>query len=287
MKMSDGVPQLKEYEKLLNSNEFAKMEHYSDAFLARHCKHLQYYRNIWTNDPLHQWSRQWEYSYVFAQLEKRLSDGRRKHSILDAGSGVTFYPYYIASHFPNTQMEACDADANLASIYKDINRQEQRWVGFTEADIMRLPYRDESFDCVYCVSVLEHLSSQETAVQEFHRILKPDGLLILTFDVALAGGDGIALTAVRQLLETLGRQFSTGGVSNREGLEELRSSPAILTTQYCARRNAAHPFWNYSLSRLLWAVAHGYRLCQPANHNHLMTVYCASFLKNAAVYENE
>ncbi len=40
------------------------------------------------------------------------------------------------------------------------------------------------FDTIFCISVLEHLSpaDQLASLREFHRTLKPDGLLVLTFD---------------------------------------------------------------------------------------------------------
>src|SRR5204862_1464608 len=43
---------------------------------------------------------------------------------------------------------------------------------------------DESFDTVVCCSVLEHLTAedQQTAVREMARVLKPGGVVGLTFD---------------------------------------------------------------------------------------------------------
>ena len=51
------------------------------------------------------------------------------------------------------------------------------------ADGTALPYADASFDVAYSISVIEHIpgSGDVTAMSEFARVLRPGGLLILTF----------------------------------------------------------------------------------------------------------
>ena len=51
---------------------------------------------------------------------------------------------------------------------------------FVRLDIHNLPFNDESFDCVVCTEVLEHVYSPYKALDEIHRILKPKGSLILS-----------------------------------------------------------------------------------------------------------
>jgi len=43
-----------------------------------------------------------------------------------------------------------------------------------------LPFRPSSFDVVLCTQVLEHDAAPEQTISEAHRVLVPDGLLILT-----------------------------------------------------------------------------------------------------------
>jgi SAM-dependent methyltransferase len=42
-----------------------------------------------------------------------------------------------------------------------------------------LPFRDDSFDLVYCLSTLEHVTAPGAAVREMMRVLHPDGALML------------------------------------------------------------------------------------------------------------
>ena len=46
-------------------------------------------------------------------------------------------------------------------------------------DITDIQYPDGTFDVIYCSHVLEHVPDDHRAMQEFHRVLKPDGWAIL------------------------------------------------------------------------------------------------------------
>jgi ubiquinone/menaquinone biosynthesis C-methylase UbiE len=48
------------------------------------------------------------------------------------------------------------------------------------SDITAMPEPDASFDAIMCIDVFEHLPDPIKAIQEFARLLKPGGHLILT-----------------------------------------------------------------------------------------------------------
>lgn len=48
-------------------------------------------------------------------------------------------------------------------------------------DIVRIPYPDESLDAVIATGVLEHVARDYDSLRELHRILKPEGRLILSY----------------------------------------------------------------------------------------------------------
>ena len=52
-------------------------------------------------------------------------------------------------------------------------------VPLLRASIFALPVRDESFDCVVCSQVIEHIPYDEVIFAEIRRVLRPGGLLIL------------------------------------------------------------------------------------------------------------
>lgn len=48
-----------------------------------------------------------------------------------------------------------------------------------KADITNLPFKDNTFDIIFCNHVLEHIPDDTKAMQELHRVLKSGGMGIL------------------------------------------------------------------------------------------------------------
>lgn len=46
-------------------------------------------------------------------------------------------------------------------------------------DLQNLPFNNNTYDCVFASHVLEHITNDEKAISEIHRILKPEGVAIL------------------------------------------------------------------------------------------------------------
>ena len=68
-----------------------------------------------------------------------------------------------------------------------VERRYRAWarsVGYEArfGSLYNLPAEDEAFDVVTSISVVEHVAHKEFVLKEALRVLKPDGLLILTFD---------------------------------------------------------------------------------------------------------
>ena len=51
---------------------------------------------------------------------------------------------------------------------------------FVRADAHMLPFRNQAFSKVYMIEVLEHLASPLNALREVRRVLKRNGILVLT-----------------------------------------------------------------------------------------------------------
>ena len=121
LKTYSGVPGREAYHAVLNADEFHEIETYSNQFIYKHQSYLARYARKWVLDPLHQWSRQWEYPFVFNALKKaNVEDGAR---ILDAGSGISFFPFLIAQQLRAT-VTCCDVDPLLPTVYTAIGQQE-------------------------------------------------------------------------------------------------------------------------------------------------------------------
>lgn len=65
----------------------------------------------------------------------------------------------------------------------NIQRNQARWPksAFIQADItQQTPFETGSFDCIFALEVMEHVSSPGNMLQEINRILAPDGNLLLS-----------------------------------------------------------------------------------------------------------
>lgn len=61
--------------------------------------------------------------------------------------------------------------ANLDYTTTDLNSP----LADVEADICQLPFKDNSFDVIFCNHVLEHIENDTKAMQELYRVMRPGG----------------------------------------------------------------------------------------------------------------
>ena len=228
LRLRDGVPLQEERDTVLRSDAYREMEAFSEGFLEKNRSVLAGYAARWgAENPLHSWSRQWEYPYVFARVAELVRTQPRAR-ILDAGSGATFFPFYLRGCFDGTTVACCDTDDTLADVFASLNRNMDGDVEFSTADIRALPYDDRSFDLVYCVSVLEHTDSYEDILKEFSRVSNGGGLAV-TFDVSLDGTRDMRPEDLDRMLKALATVFDMDPDLGRTVKSEL-SNPDILTT---------------------------------------------------------
>lgn len=228
LQLRDGVPLKHERDTVLQSEVFREMKAFSEGFLERNRDVLAGYAAKWGADnPLHSWSRQWEYPYVFARVAEVVRANPRAR-VLDAGSGATFLPFYLKRRFEGTTVACCDTDETLTDVFASLNRNMGADVEFSASDIRALPYGDRSFDLIYCVSVLEHTDSYEDILNEFSRVSNGGGLAI-TFDVSLDGTRDMRLKDLDRMLKAMAIVFDKDPDLCRTVRSEL-SNPDIVTT---------------------------------------------------------
>lgn len=275
---ADGIPLESDYKRLIKSDYFKSLENYSDEFLFANQKHLRSFTNRWVGDSLHQWSRQWEYPYVLSRVSQviRKNSGAR---ILDAGSGITFFPYYLKAQFSSASIFCCDYDETLKDVFENINDSVGESVKFSVADLKFLPYEKEEYDVVYCISVLEHTGDYERIIDEFYSILRPGGKLIVTFDVSLDGTRDINVENGTALLSALGKRFDMDNESALD-LRSQASAPGIFTTLAAKNIDANLLPWRYPslIYRMKSLLATG-KLCSWPPP---LTVFCLCLTKPPA-----
>lgn len=271
-----GIPHIDDYKSLIQTSFFRDMETYSNAFLQKNFSLQDHYK--WVKDPFHQWSRQWEYPFVFQSVMEHLDS---RHSvqpplrILDAGSGITFFPYYLAHKLRNADITCCDSDGALAPLFDRVTQSERTdgKVKFTKADLMALPFENDSMDVIYCISVLEHTRSYSRILDDFLRILRPEGCLVLTFDIGLDGVSDISPDSAGALLNEINRRFaSLHGVRDME-IDAARS----LTSSHVTRLDNRLAPWKFPRLSLIKAALRARRL--PTSLGKNLAVFCNAYTK--------
>ena len=90
--------------------------------------------------------------------------------ILDAGCGYFRFSNYLKKY---------DKKAICIDIFiPDIDEAKRN--DFLLASVENLPFKDNSFDFIYCWSVIQFIKDDTRTVNEFHRILKPGGNLLIS-----------------------------------------------------------------------------------------------------------
>ncbi len=210
MSLESGIPTLTQVDALTGEELFADMCAFAEAFSRDYARLPRRYALRWGIDAMRQWSRRWEYPYVARRIADLTADGPagQPFAILDAGSGITFMPYYLSDRYENARITCVDSAASYKPTFDRINRAaDVDRVNFIQAMLQDVPLADGNFDAIYCVSVLEHTGDYATILDEMHRLLRPGGELMITFDISLDGKDDISPALTRELLNMVAQRF--------------------------------------------------------------------------------
>lgn len=144
------------------------------------------------------WDNPWALSN--ANLKKNMK-------ILDCGSGRGVLQFYLSGK--GLDVHSIDISHNRSkffkkinkifktaginynidpySVHKKLNKKYKVNVKFKQESATALSFSDNFFDRVFCISVIEHMDDKTIAMsmKEIERVLKPGGLLLLTFDFHL------------------------------------------------------------------------------------------------------
>jgi len=113
-----------------------------------------------------------------AWVSKTLAALPSSSRILDAGAGEMKNRQYC-NHLTYVSQDFCEYDG-IGAIDEGLQSAwDTRGIDLV-SDIEAIPAPDASFDAIICTEVLEHVPEPTHALDEFMRLLKPGGVLILT-----------------------------------------------------------------------------------------------------------
>lgn len=137
--------------------------------------------------------RLWEYPWAILN-----SDVLPNSKILDVGSGHSLFPLYLAQR--SDHVDSMDtSEKQMKILCPGLAAILELKVNYFIDDATNLSAEDNTYDYVFCLSVLEHLEEEmengipinrhtnkldRKAIREFLRVIKPGGRVILTLDYA-------------------------------------------------------------------------------------------------------
>lgn len=123
------------------------------------------------------------------EIANLLEIGADDH-ILDIGSGIGGPARYFAHRF-GCQVTGIDLTAEFCDVARDLTRLlglESR-VKFEHGNALAMPFANGSFDGAYSMNVSMNIADKGGFYREIHRVLKPEGWLMLSEVAKGAGGD--------------------------------------------------------------------------------------------------
>ncbi len=113
---------------------------------------------------------------IFNQLE--LVTDTNTVKVLDIGCGIGNYLEELIQK--GYTVTGVDVSINMLQISKDRLKKYLSHPPLSLADIEKLPFNNNEFDIILCVGVLEYLKTDDKAIAEISRVLKPAGKIFLS-----------------------------------------------------------------------------------------------------------
>lgn len=126
--------------------------------------------------------------FHFKRVKEKLLDWirpGREHLALDVGCGAGYFLCMIRDRYRRRGFELSMAGVDVSSVQlaflaKRMEKEKLKAVIAVRANAEYLPFADETFDLVTCSEVLEHIRTPSRALEEMRRVLKPQGMLLLS-----------------------------------------------------------------------------------------------------------
>jgi ubiquinone/menaquinone biosynthesis C-methylase UbiE len=115
---------------------------------------------------------------VGRMFQNRKFDVSGCKSILDVGAGAgQILGHLLKRSGPDTRLVAFDLSHQM--LRRARSRLASDRPSYVAGDLTQLPFADNSFDCITCGWVIEHLPDPRPGLRELSRVLQPGGRLLL------------------------------------------------------------------------------------------------------------
>ena len=183
--------------------------------------------------------------YAVEMLKALPESGRGKALDIGCGSGV-YLKELLALGFDAVGMDLSQEMLEVSRQNNDPLRGAQ--LHLVGGDVEHLPFKDAEFDLVLCIGVMGYLLSDEQALSEIRRIVKPGGALLLNLTnmYSLSDADYVLRRKVKQMLRP-------------SSVQPLAGPPYALPSPWMLKHRKYH-FKSYNLRKYERIMKHyGFR----------------------------
>ena len=176
--------------------------------------------------------------------------------ILDVGCGSGALDRLLAARLgAAARIDAVDVNPFLLREAADLAAEFSGQIRFAQGSALALPFADQTFDCIFSVTVLEECDA-DAAIAEMVRVARPGariGLAVRAIDIPQWWNLALP-AAIRAKAEIPPQSVGPGGVADaslyarmrRAGLVDLRAVPALVTLD-----EPGGPIWRYREDHVL------------------------------------
>ncbi len=125
------------------------------------------------------YSKEWEYPWLWFNAFSALN--LRGAKFADLGSELSPMPWFFA--LLGASVTIVETESKFIPVWERLKHRLEVDVSWVIVDSEALPFASGSLDALASFSVIEHQPDKRKAVDEIARVLKPGGLLGLSFDI--------------------------------------------------------------------------------------------------------
>jgi SAM-dependent methyltransferase len=195
------------------------------------------------------------YQAMFRTLVDLMAPEERSR-ILDVGCGSGALDRMLATRLgPAARIDAIDVNPFLLREAADLAKDFGARIRFAPGSALALPFADQTFDCIFSVTVLEECDA-DRAIAEMVRVARPSARIALVVRaIDLAQWWNLTLPAeIKAKVEVPPRSVGPGGIADaslyarmrRAGLVDLVAFPALVTLDA-----PDGPIWRYREDHVL------------------------------------